>query len=762
VLRRVIVAVACALALWQPAPARADITYIYDRLGRLVGVVDPAGDTAVYRYDAVGNLLSISRHASTTVSIIDFSPDRGLVGTSVTIQGTGFSATPSQNTVTFNGTSAVATASTPTRITTTVPAGATTGTIAVSAPGGSATSAGAFTVLTTSEAPTITSFTPTIALAGTAVTVSGSNFVTAPVANNRLRLHRTHALPGTVTSTSIATTVPYGTTSGRLSIATPAGSAVSADDFFVPPPGFTVADVASTGRVTLGGSGVTATIPANKVGLVVFDGAAGQPITLGFSGMSITGLDLTVYRPEGGALTTKTINFFGGDMHIASLPVTGTYQLLLDPSGSYSGNVTVTLSQDLSVGPLVVGGSAVNATITRPGQRARTTFSGTAGQRLSLHSDSGSFIQLGVTVTRPDGTAFSSGGFVSLDGTAHWDPLPVTGTYTILVDPEYAQTLSFSLLLSEAVSATLSVGGASVPITIGRAGQRARVSFEGTSGQRLSLGLTSSTFSGASLAVLTPDGTTYAGPYAIGPSAAAVDLAPLPTTGTYVIQIDPSSTYTGGVTLTLSEEISGSIVAGGSPVGVSIPRAGQRARLTFSGTAGQRVSLKTTGVSIGQAAVSILRPDDSVQGGITAYYNSTGFLEPITLASTGTYKVLVDPTAASTGDLTVTLYDVPANPTGSVTINGAAFGLSLPVPGQTGDVSFPGTSGQALTIRGINSTIGCLTLTLYEAGGLSTGIYVCTASFTLNRTLASTGTHVIRVDPDTWNTGSVDISVTNP
>jgi YD repeat-containing protein len=61
VLKRTVVAAACALALWQPASAVADITYIYDGPGWLIGLVDPAGDTAVYRYDAVGNLLSISR-----------------------------------------------------------------------------------------------------------------------------------------------------------------------------------------------------------------------------------------------------------------------------------------------------------------------------------------------------------------------------------------------------------------------------------------------------------------------------------------------------------------------------------------------------------------------------------------------------------------------------------------------------------------------------------------------------------------------------
>ncbi len=63
-LRRTLVAAACALALWQLGTARADISSIYDALGRLIAVVDPSGDTAVYHYDAVGNLLSISRQAS--------------------------------------------------------------------------------------------------------------------------------------------------------------------------------------------------------------------------------------------------------------------------------------------------------------------------------------------------------------------------------------------------------------------------------------------------------------------------------------------------------------------------------------------------------------------------------------------------------------------------------------------------------------------------------------------------------------------------
>ena len=133
------------------------IRYIYDELGRLAGVIDGNGDAAVYHYDAVGNLLSITRSTSTQVEIIDFTPDSGPSGHSVTIYGTGFSATPGSNTVTFNGTSATVTTASTTHLVVSVPSGATTGTIAVTSPNGSDSSATYF-VVTSSSAPTITSF----------------------------------------------------------------------------------------------------------------------------------------------------------------------------------------------------------------------------------------------------------------------------------------------------------------------------------------------------------------------------------------------------------------------------------------------------------------------------------------------------------------------------------------------------------------------------------------------------------------------------
>ncbi len=88
-------------------------------------------------------------------TVSGFSPASGPIGTTVTITGTNFSATPANNTVQFNGTTAVVTASTSTSISTTVPIGATTGTITVTVAGNTATSATNFTV-TVSSVITIT------------------------------------------------------------------------------------------------------------------------------------------------------------------------------------------------------------------------------------------------------------------------------------------------------------------------------------------------------------------------------------------------------------------------------------------------------------------------------------------------------------------------------------------------------------------------------------------------------------------------------
>lgn len=95
------------------------------------------------------------------------------------------------------------------------------------------TSSAPFTV-SASTAPTITSFSPAIGTPGTGLTITGTNFETT-VSNDGVTLNNRYALVNSATSTSISTNVPSLGTSGRISVATPAGKATSAVDFFVPP-----------------------------------------------------------------------------------------------------------------------------------------------------------------------------------------------------------------------------------------------------------------------------------------------------------------------------------------------------------------------------------------------------------------------------------------------------------------------------------------------------------------------------------------------
>jgi YD repeat-containing protein len=147
----VLVVAVLLFGLSTPAFAQ-QITYAYDVLGRLIFMTSPEG-VAQWEYDAVGNILRITTHryadATGPVAILAMNPTKGTPGTMVRLYGRGFGATPTDNQVAFNGTSATVTAASASTLTLTVPSAATTGPISLTAPLGSATSPEPFTVLQT-------------------------------------------------------------------------------------------------------------------------------------------------------------------------------------------------------------------------------------------------------------------------------------------------------------------------------------------------------------------------------------------------------------------------------------------------------------------------------------------------------------------------------------------------------------------------------------------------------------------------------------
>jgi len=521
------------------------ITYVHDEIGRLVGVINAAGDAATYNYDAVGNLLSISRHSAGAVSIIEFTPNTGPIGASVVISGIGFSATPASNTVTVNGVTATVTAATTTKLTVTVPS-ATTGTIGVTSPSGSATSATAFTVAA-SGAPTITSFTPTIATAGTSVSISGTNFTTT-IPNNRIKLNLTptYALSGSNTTT-LATTVPTVTGSGRLTVGTPLGTVTSASDLFVPRAPYTASDVQYTSRMAYGDSRGVAISTSGKIGMVVFDGAAVQRTSV--KAVPGPNSDVSVIGPFGNVIASRTTGL-GTVLVEPQLATTGTYTITVDPGSTSTGTVTVTLynvpADATGTFTPTSAGDQEAPVITTPGQNARLTFAGTAGHRmaLKLNGPNGT-----VSILNPTDATLASDSPGIVGSFIEPVTLAATGTHAVTANPSEANTGTYTLILYDVPAdstgtMTINGGPVAVPLTPGQNGSR---TFSGTSGQQVTIRITGSSIPGFPLVkLLKPDGTLLTS----GSSFWASFNLPqqtLPVTGTYTVVVDPSAHNSGSM-----------------------------------------------------------------------------------------------------------------------------------------------------------------------------------------------------------------------
>lgn len=640
-----------SMALICGLSSAGDISYVYDNLGRLMAVIDPATDTAVYSYDAVGNLTGITRQTSATLAIFQFTPSSGPVGTAVTIYGTGFSATPASNTVKFNGTTATVLTASTTVLTANVPAGATTGTISVTVAGITATSAAVFTV-GTGSAPTLSSFSPAVAGYGETVTLTGTNYDTTLI-NNRVAFTAAIGAVATATTTMITVPVPGSAQTGPISVSTTQGKATSAQEFFVAPPGVVVADIQYTGRITVNGSTVAASIAtANKNGLMVFDGIAGQRLDLGFSSVTITNFYVTVYRPDGMALTIPVIhNTSGGSIELPMLPMTGTYTIFLDPYASYTGNVTVTLSTELT-GTITPGGAAVPISLTRVGQNARLTFSGTAGQSISLGITSNTLAGSTIALLKPDGTALVTKTGVFGSDAIDTQILPVTGTYAVFVDPQDANTGSMTLTLYNQpdLSGPITIDGASVPVTLTVPGQRARYTLSGTAGQQVNLGLSAVSLTAVTVSLLKPDSAVWA-VATVGTTGGSLDPLALPVTGTYMLLVDPSGVSTGTITLTLSTELTGTLTINAAPIAVDLSRPGRNARSTFAGTAAQQITGQITNNTIPPTtSATELNPDGSTLAFVWVS-GATVTFPTQTLATTGTYSLVINPLGSNSGSL---------------------------------------------------------------------------------------------------------------
>src|SRR6266511_4058152 len=482
-----------------------------------------------------------------------------------------------------------------------------------------------------------------------------------------------------------------------------------------------------TGTIVPGGPAVTVTIttPGQNASLT-FNGVAGQHVSLSVSGVTVPGTTTyTVKKPDGSTLASAGFGTSGGFLEIPYLPTAGTYTILVDPSGTSTGNVSLTLNDATDATDTITpGGPAVTVTTTTPGQNASLTFDGVAGQRVSLQISSSTFtrcLTVSDTIKKPDGTNLASTDLCGATGYIDTVVLPVTGTYTILIDPHGTTTGSQTLVLNDVpadVTGTITPGGPAVTVTITTPGQNASLTFDGVAGQRVSLQISSSTFTGCltvSDTIKKPDGTNLASTDLCG-ATGYIDTVVLPATGSYTILIDPAGMTTGSQTLVLNDvpaDVTGTITPGGPAVTVTTTTPGQNAGLTFDGVAGQRVSLQISSSTFtGCLTVSdTIKKPDGTNLASTSLCGATGYIDTVVLPATGTYTILIDPAGMTTGSQTLVLNDVPADVTGTITPGGPAVTVTTTTPGQNASLTFDGVAGQRVSLQISSSTFtGCLTV----------------------------------------------------
>ncbi len=303
---------------------QAVIHYVYDDLGRLVGVVDQEGNAATYTYDAVGNILAVGRHnvgdKAGPVAITLISPNKGKIGTAVSIFGKGFSADALQNIVSFSGAIATVSAASTNSISTAVPSGAVTGTITVTTPLGTATSPEPFMVLGV-------------------VTISPASAVLFPKATQQF----TAAVSGTATPSVIWSV--NGGVGGNATVGTISATGLYTAPAVIPSPQTLTVTATNTDDPALFASATVAIVPPP-------DKIFAHPVSIGFSAPTTISVNSLAAQPVSVEFSAPT----GQTAFLTSPPVTVALQPVI---------VAVTPSTGLrgvaGLSVLLTGGGFANA-----------------------------------------------------------------------------------------------------------------------------------------------------------------------------------------------------------------------------------------------------------------------------------------------------------------------------------------------------------------------------------------------------------------
>jgi len=545
-----------------------------------------------------------------------------------------------------------------------------------------------------------------------------------------------------------------------------------------------------------GSSLATSTSTAGYQKRLLFSATAGQSIGVGLAALTYTpsnasgSTSIWVYKPDGTALATTSTTCNpsnpNGSCSTAlapvNLPTTGTYQLVVSPPAGAAVTGTLTLSNPFY--SALTNGSPVAVSITRSGQHAAFNFTGTAGQAVTLRLAVASTTPAGQSVTLalwgPTGQVGSTvSGSPSSDGLTFYSAsLPANGTYGVIVVPGYSSTGTMTLTLNPTMD--FAIDGTSLAISTSTAGYQKRLLFSATAGQQIGLALTGLTYApssgvNASMYVYNPSGgliaATSCNPGNPGGGCSS-GILNLPTAGTYQVVVAPPSNVTFSGTLTVSNPIYGSLTAG-TPLALNVARAGQFPNISFSGNAGQSVTLRlamaSTTPTDQPATLMLWGPTGQVGSTVNGTPSSDGTMYyAASLPATGGYSVTAVPSYGATASMTLTL-----NPAMDLAIDGTSLAISTSTAGYQKRVMFSATAGQqiGLALTGLTytpSSGSSTTMYLYNPSGGLSAVVSCNPSnpggncSTGILNLPTAGTYQILVVPPSNVTFSGTLTASNP
>ena len=302
-------------------------------------------------------------------------------------------------------------------------------------------------------------------------------------------------------------------------------------------------------------------------------------------------------------------------------------------------------------------------------------------------------------------------------GRCDWNlPNLLAGDYAIEVTPASGSlstpptSTSLSLTLSTDVApAPKLVSGSPTSLSITRAGQNARLTFDGLTGQQLGLaisGLTVQDGQVLGVSVLRPNGTVIASRN-VNASPMPIDIPTLDADGVYTVYFNPwHASTTNTFNVLLSNDATGTLVIDGVPQNVALNGLGQYATygLTISAP-GQNLGVGLSALAFtpagGETALRLTLPN----GTWVPYQSVACYPGPpvdgcslnLNNLAVGQYNILVSPPDATTSaSFTLT---VSADVTAPLTL-GTPYGLAVARRGQDARLTFGGivTQNRRVTI----------------------------------------------------------------